>query len=49
MDNRPNRLNNVPCDPAYDALKPMISGMLNIKHVRANWDEILQLATSING
>jgi TnpA family transposase len=32
---------------AYDALKPMIGGSLNIKDVRAHWDEILQLATSI--
>ena len=32
----------------YDALKPMIGGTLNIKHVRAHWDEILRLATSIN-
>jgi hypothetical protein len=28
-------------------LKPMIGGTLNIKHVRAHWDEILRLATSI--
>lgn len=34
-------------DPGYDALKPMIGGTLNIKHVRAHWDEILRLATSI--
>lgn len=34
-------------DAAYDALKPMIGGTLNIKHVGAHWDEILQLATSI--
>lgn len=34
-------------EAAYDALKPMIGGMLNIKHVRAHWDEILRLATSI--
>ncbi|WP_407218917.1 Tn3 family transposase [Enterobacter hormaechei] len=33
-------------DAAYDALKP-IGGTLNIKHVRAHWDEILRLATSI--
>ena len=32
-------------DAAYDALKPMIGGTLNIKHVRAHWDEILRLAT----
>ncbi len=34
-------------DAIYDALKPMIGGTLNIKHVRAHWDEILRLATSI--
>lgn len=35
-------------DVVYDALKPMISSdRLNIKHVRAHWDEILRLATSI--
>jgi TnpA family transposase len=34
-------------DATYDALKPMIGGTLNIKHVRAHWDEILRLATSI--
>ncbi|MBC8406371.1 MAG: Tn3 family transposase [Planctomycetes bacterium] len=34
-------------DTTYDALKPMIGGTLNIKHVRAHWDEILRLATSI--
>jgi TnpA family transposase len=31
----------------YDALKPMIGGTLNIKHVGTHWDEILRLATSI--
>jgi len=34
-------------DAAYDALKPMIGGTLNIKHVHAHWDDILRLATSI--
>jgi len=34
-------------DAAYDGLKPMIGGTLNIKHVRAHWDEIPRLATSI--
>ncbi len=34
-------------DAAYETLKPMIGGTLNIKHVRAHWDEILRLATSI--
>ena len=33
---------------AYDALKPMISSeRLKIKQIRAHWDEILRLATSI--
>ena len=34
-------------EAAYDALRPMIGGTLNIAHVRAHWDEILRLATSI--
>jgi TnpA family transposase len=34
-------------EATYDALKPMIGGLLNIKQVRAHWDEILRLATSI--
>ena len=34
-------------ETVYDALKPMIGGTLNIKHVRAHWNEILRLATSI--
>ena len=34
-------------EAAWDALKPMIGGTLNIKHVRAHWEEILRLATSI--
>jgi len=34
-------------DATYEALKPMIGGTLNIKHIRAHWDEILRLATSI--
>ena len=35
-------------DTAYDALKSMISSdRLNIKQIRAHWDEILRLATSI--
>lgn len=34
-------------DAAYDGLKPMIGGTLNIKAIRAHWDEILRLATSI--
>lgn len=34
-------------DTLYDALKPMIGGTLNTKHIRAHWDEILRLAASI--
>ena len=35
-------------DAVYDALRPMISSdRLNIKQIRAHWDEILRLATSI--
>jgi TnpA family transposase len=34
-------------DTGYDALKPMVGGTLNIRHVRAHWDEILRLAASI--
>ena len=35
-------------DAAYDVLKPMISSdRLNIKVIRAHWNEILRLATSI--
>ena len=33
--------------PAYTTLKPMIGGTLQIKSIRAHWDEILRLATSI--
>jgi TnpA family transposase len=32
---------------AYPALNAMIGGTLNIKHIRAHWDEILRLAASI--
>jgi TnpA family transposase len=32
---------------AYDALKAMIGGTLNIKQIRDHWDEIMRLATSI--
>ena len=31
----------------YDLLQPMIGGTLNLKPIRAHWDEILRLATSI--
>jgi TnpA family transposase len=34
-------------DAAYDGLKPMIGGTLKIKQVRAHWEDILRLATSI--
>lgn len=34
-------------DAGLPALKPMIGGRLNIRHVRAHWDEILRLAASI--
>jgi TnpA family transposase len=32
---------------AQGVLNAMIGGALNIKHVRAHWDDILRLATSI--
>jgi TnpA family transposase len=32
---------------SYEALKPMIGGTLNIKHLRTHWEDILRLATSI--
>ena len=31
----------------YDALNPLIGGTLNTKAIRAHWDEILRLSTSI--
>jgi TnpA family transposase len=31
----------------YDALKPMLGGTLQSKQIRAHWDDILRLATSI--
>jgi TnpA family transposase len=34
-------------DTVYEGLKPMIGGTLNVKQVRAHWDEILRLVTSI--
>jgi TnpA family transposase len=37
-----------PGDAVYDGLKPMLSSeRLKIKQIRAHWDEILRLATSI--
>ncbi len=32
---------------AYPTLRPLIGGTLNIKHVRAHWDDILRPASSI--
>ena len=32
----------------YQALAPMIAGTVNLKAIRAHWNEILRLATSIN-
>jgi TnpA family transposase len=32
---------------AYSALKPMIGGTIQLRSIRAHWDEILRLATSI--
>jgi TnpA family transposase len=34
-------------DTRDDARKPMIGGTLNLKHIRAQWDAMLRLATSI--
>ena len=35
-------------DIGYDALRPMVSiDKLNVKAIRAHWDDILRLATSI--
>ena len=31
----------------YPGLKAMIGGTLNLKHLRAHWDDILRLASSI--
>ena len=31
----------------YPTQRPLIGGTLNIKHVRAHWDDILRLASSI--
>ena len=36
------------CDASYDVLKPMVSSdKLNVKVIRAHWDDILRLAASI--
>jgi len=38
----------VPEDVArYPALRPMLGGPINVRHIRTHWDEILRLATSI--
>jgi len=38
----------VPAKPsAYPALSPLVGGTVNSKSIRAHWDEILRLATSI--
>ena len=34
-------------EASYEALKPMIGGTLNLKQIRAHWDDILRLASSI--
>jgi TnpA family transposase len=34
-------------EAVFDALKPMIGGSINVKQIRAHWDDILRLATSI--
>lgn len=34
-------------EQTYPAIRSMIGGPLNIKHIRSHWDEILRLATSI--
>ena len=31
----------------YPALKPLIGGRINLSHIRANWDDLLRLASSI--
>lgn len=42
----PDRDSRVDCQE-YPRLKAMIGGTRNIKHVRAHWDDILRLASSI--
>jgi TnpA family transposase len=34
-------------DTAYEALKSLLGGTINTKHIRSHWDEILRLAASI--
>jgi TnpA family transposase len=31
----------------FSSLKPLIGGKINLSHIRANWDELLRLASSI--
>jgi TnpA family transposase len=31
----------------YPTLAPLVGGTINLKHIRAHWDEVLRLATSI--
>ncbi|WP_375338237.1 hypothetical protein [Escherichia coli] len=35
----------MPQGVSYPTLRPLIGGTLNIKHVRAHWDDILRLAS----
>lgn len=37
-----------PTRSTHDRLKPLIGGTINIKQIRAHWDELLRLATSID-
>lgn len=32
---------------AYSSLKPLIGGRINLPRIRANWDDLLRLASSI--
>jgi TnpA family transposase len=41
------KLYNPKRSDSYEALKPMIGGTLNIKHLCTHWEDILRLATSI--
>jgi len=36
-----------PGSPVYEALQPLLGGLLNVRHILAHWEEILRLATSI--
>ncbi len=37
-----------PIKSTHERLKPLIGGTINVKQIRAHWDEILRLATSID-